>query len=55
MAKADELTIGIGISIAVSDETAEFCIAVLNNWLKNGDRRIELYEKEDGAQILIEA
>lgn len=55
MATAEELTVDIGVSVNVPDETAEFCIAVLNNWLKNGDRRIELYEKENGAQILIES
>lgn len=55
MGKSKEITIDIGVSVNVPDETAEFCIAVLNNWLKNGDRRVELYEKENGAQILIEA
>ena len=54
MSKVDELTIGISANLNVPDETAEFCIAVLNNWMKNGDRHLELCEKDDGTQFLIE-
>lgn len=55
MEKAKEIGIDIGVSVNVPDETAGFCIAVLNNWMKNGDRRLELCEKEDGTQFLIES
>lgn len=54
MAKAEELTVDIGVSVNVPDETAEFCIAVLNNWMKNGDRHLNLCEREDGTQFLLE-
>lgn len=54
MATAEELTVDIGVSVNVPDETAEFCIAVLNNWLKNGDRHLNLCEREDGTQFLLE-
>lgn len=51
--KNSKMELEVGIS--VSDETAEFCIAVLNNWMKNGDRHLELCEREDGTQFLIES
>lgn len=54
-AKSEELTVNIGVSVNVPDETAEFCIAVLNNWMKNEDRRLEICEREDGTQFLIES
>ena len=54
MAKAKETSIDIGVSVNATDETAEFCIAVLNNWMKNGDRHLNLCEREDGTQFLIE-
>lgn len=54
MAEEKETAIDIDVSVNVPDETAEFCIAVLNNWMKNGDRHLNLCEREDGTQFLIE-
>lgn len=50
----DSTEINVGLDVKIQDETAEFCIAVLNNWLKNGDRHLNLCEREDGTQFLIE-
>lgn len=49
-----DTSIEVGVRLSVSDETAEFCIAVLNNWMQNGDRHLELCERDDGVQFLIE-
>lgn len=52
--KPENINLTIGITPSIEDETAELCIALLNIWLKNGNRRLELFEKENGAQFLIE-
>lgn len=53
MAKIDGIQIPIDISI--SDETAAICIALLNSWMKDADRHLELFEEDDGKQFLVES
>ena len=54
MAQIDNINLTIGVTPSIEDETAELCIAILNIWLKNGNRHLELFKKENGAQFLIE-